>query len=88
MPHYAFGGDDDHTHESHYDSIAKLLNKTTKLKSKRELVSGKIDAWATHPILGYLLFLIVLLVIFQSVFTIAAYPMDWIEQGFGWLSEF
>lgn len=88
VPHYAFGTDNDHTHESHYDSIAKLLNKSTTLKSKRELVSSKIDAWATHPILGYLMFLTVLLVIFQSVFTIAAYPMDWIEQGFGWLSEF
>jgi len=44
VPHYAFGSDDDHTHESHYDSITKLLNKTTTLKSKRELISNKIDA--------------------------------------------
>ena len=88
VPHYTFGSENDHTHESHYDSISKLLNKTTTLKSKRELISNKIDTWATHPILGYLLFLVVLLVIFQSVFTLASYPMDWIELGFGELSEY
>ncbi len=88
VPHYQFGSADDHTHESHFDSITKLLNKTTTLKSKRELISNKIDAWATHPILGYLMFLSVLLVIFQSVFTLASYPMDWIEGGFSMLSEF
>ncbi|MDA0777435.1 MAG: ferrous iron transport protein B [Bacteroidetes bacterium] len=88
VPHYQFGSADDHTHETHFESITKLLNKTTILKSKRELISNKIDAWATHPILGYLMFLSVLLVIFQSVFTLASYPMDWIEGGFSMLSEF
>jgi ferrous iron transport protein B len=88
VPHYQFGSDNNHTHESHYDSIAKLLNKTTTLKTRRELISNKIDAWATHPILGYIMFLTVLLVIFQSVFTLASYPMDWIEAGFSNLSEF
>lgn len=87
VPHYAFGSEADHTHESHFISINKLLNKTTTLKSKRELVSNKIDTWATHPILGYLMFLVVLLVIFQSVFSLASYPMDWIENGFSLLSE-
>ncbi|MDB4107264.1 ferrous iron transport protein B [Bacteroidia bacterium] len=88
VSHYAFGSEDDHTHETHYDAISKLLNKTTILKSKRELVSNKIDAYATHPILGYLMFLAVLLIIFQSVFALASYPMDWIEQGFSIFSEF
>lgn len=88
VPHYQFGSAEDHTHESHFDSITKLLNKTTTLKSRRELISNKIDAWATHPILGYLMFLLVLLVIFQSVFTLASYPMDWIEAGFSTFGEF
>ena len=88
VPHYTFGTDEDHTHQSHYESISRLLNKTTTLKSKRELISNKIDSWATHPIVGYLLFLVLLLIIFQSVFTLATYPMDWIESGFSMLSEF
>ena len=88
VPHYTFGSENGHTHESHYDSITKLLNKTTKIKTKRELTTSKIDAFATHPILGYLIFLLVLLFIFQSVFTLASYPMDWIENGFGMLGEY
>ena len=88
VPHFTFGSENDHTHESHYDSITKLLNKTTKIKTKRELTTSKIDAFATHPILGYLIFLLVLLFIFQSVFTLASYPMDWIENGFGMLGEY
>ena len=88
VPHFTFGSENDHTHESHYYSITKLLNKTTKIKTKRELTTSKIDAFATHPILGYLIFLLVLLFIFQSVFTLASYPMDWIENGFGMLGEY
>ena len=88
IPHYEFGTELDHTHESHFSSINKLLNKTTIVKTKRELVSGKIDKIATHPILGYLVFLTVLFFIFQSVFMLAEYPMNWIESGFSMLSEF
>lgn len=87
VPHYRFGHDDDHTHESQFESINTLLNKTTTLKSKRELLTSKIDKWVTHPVLGYLLFLGILLVVFQSVFSLASYPMDWIENGFGALSD-
>lgn len=87
-PHYEFGTELDHTHESHFTSINKLLNKTTVVRTKRELVSGKIDKIATHPIFGYLLFLTVLFLIFQSVFMLAEYPMNWIESGFSVLSEF
>ncbi len=88
VPHYEFGTELDHTHESHFSSINKLLNKTTIVKTKRELVSGKIDKIATHPILGYLLFITVLFLIFQSVFMLAEYPMNWIESGFSILSEY
>jgi ferrous iron transport protein B len=88
VPHYEFGTELDHTHESHFSSINKLLNKTTVVKTKRELVSGKIDKIATHPILGYLLFITVLFLIFQSVFMLAEYPMNWIESGFSILSEY
>ena len=88
VPHYTFGSENDHTHESHYDSITKLLNKTTKIKTKRELITSKIDSFTTHPVLGYFIFLLVLLFIFQSVFTLASYPMDWIEIGFGMLGEY
>ncbi len=53
--------------------------------------SRKIDRWLVHPIFGYLIFFALLLIIFQSVFTLAAYPMDWIDLGFSnltaWMHE-
>lgn len=53
--------------------------------------SRKIDRWLVHPVLGYVFFFLLLLIIFQSVFTLASYPMDWIDAGFlnlaAWIHE-
>jgi len=46
------------------------------------------DRWLTHPVAGYGIFALILLVIFQLVFLLASYPMDWIEHGFAILSQF
>jgi len=44
-----------------------------------------------HRRWGYLILLVVLFLLFQSVFLLASYPMDWIDKGFallsGWLSS-
>lgn len=88
VPHFVFHPEGDQTQESYYNSVSKLLNKTTSLKSKNELWTGRLDKWITHPVWGYTFFLIVLLIIFQAVFSLASYPMDWIEMGFSSLSQF
>jgi ferrous iron transport protein B len=49
--------------------------------------SGRIDRWLVHPVFGYLIFFAILLVIFQTVFSFASYPMDWIDMGFSHLAE-
>lgn len=41
----------------------------------------RIDAILTHKIWGYIIFLLIMATIFQSVFFIASYPMDLIEMG-------
>lgn len=46
----------------------------------------KADRFLLHPIFGYVAFLICLFLIFQSVFTLAEYPMNWIESSFSWAS--
>ncbi|MGB0404237.1 MAG: ferrous iron transport protein B [Salibacteraceae bacterium] len=50
--------------------------------------TSKLDSVLMHPLLGYLLFTVALLLIFQAVFSWAAYPMEWIDAGFGALSSF
>lgn len=51
----------------------------------------KLDQFATHPFWGAVLFLTILFLIFQSVFSIAEFPMQWIESLFSftgsWLKE-
>lgn len=64
--------------------IAKTLSKKTELK---ELLTEKLDKILVHPFWGYIIFGLLLLLIFNSVFTIAAYPQGWIEEGFSWLKD-
>lgn len=45
------------------------------------------ESWLTHPVAGYIIFAFLLFVIFQLVFFLAAYPMEWIEHGFVLLSH-
>lgn len=49
--------------------------------------SSKLDKVLVHPIFGYLIFGLVLLVIFQFIYSFASIPMDMIDSGFATLSE-
>lgn len=72
-----------------YNKIESILQLTTKKTSKafqRIKWTDKIDKWAIHPILGYLILFIILFIVFQTLFTIAAYPMEWLDMLFGFIS--
>lgn len=49
--------------------------------------TDKLDAVLTHRIGGPVIFIAVMLLIFQAIFDWSGYPMDAIENGFGLLSE-
>ncbi len=73
---------------SRYAHIEKIVavcvhSKQASGKSWR----AKLDYWLTHRVLGYLIFGFIMLTIFQGVFTLAEYPMNWIEQGFALIGE-
>ena len=65
--------------------MSQIISKKPQFK---ELLTEKLDKVLVHPILGYLVFALILLTIFQSVFFIAEYPMNWIDGSFAWLSQF
>lgn len=68
------------------DQLVKKVKLTkTDLRSKQ--ITEKIDAITTHPVKGLTVFLLTFFIIFQAVFTFAAYPMDLIDSGFVWLGE-
>ena len=54
---------------------------------QRTLLTDKLDNVLLHRRWGYLILLAVLFLLFQSVFLVAQYPMDWIEIGFAELSS-
>lgn len=48
----------------------------------------RIDRILTHPFWGYVIFLGILFLVFQSIFNLAQYPMDWIEGAFSNLGDY
>jgi ferrous iron transport protein B len=67
--------------------LIKACVKTEKSKvSKTE----RTDKVLMHPVAGFIIFFGLLLLVFQAIFNLASYPMEWIDQGFGilttWLS--
>lgn len=55
-----------------------IINSKDPLKKS---ITEKIDAVVTHPVLGYLIFFLLLLLIFQAIFAWAETPMNLIEGG-------
>jgi ferrous iron transport protein B len=72
-----------------YQEINKILKKTYIVdKTKATDLRGKLDKIFTHKIFGYVLFSLILLVIFQSIFDLASVPMDFIDATFAQISDF
>ena len=72
-----------------YQEINKILKKTYIIdKSKATDLRGKLDKVLTHKIFGYVFFIFLLLVIFQSIFDWASLPMDLIDGTFAEISDF
>lgn len=54
---------------------------------QKSLFTEKLDNILLHRKWGYLILLGVLFLLFQSVFWLASFPMDWIDAGFASLSQ-
>jgi len=73
-----------------FKKIDAILNQCCSKKGEDSsyLSTKKIDNILTHKVYGYLIFLSLLFIIFQAIFSWSSYPMDLIENGFIWLSDF
>ena len=49
-------------------------------------VSDRIDAVVTHPLWGWLVFGAIMATMFFGIFTLAGFPMGWIESLMAWIS--
>jgi ferrous iron transport protein B len=70
-----------------FQKINQILNKCVRMESVVNNNTRKIDAILTHKIWGYFIFIFLLLIIFQFIFSVAEYPMSWIEKLFEFTSD-
>ena len=54
---------------------------------KKFKITDKLDSILTHKVWGFAIFILILFVIFNAIFSWATYPMDWIEGSFTWITE-
>lgn len=75
--------------ESRYEWIRKVLNDVIQQETKHDTISltDRIDAVVTHKIWGWFIFIGLMALMFFSIFTLASYPMDWIDSFFTHLSS-
>ncbi|HVX09819.1 MAG TPA: ferrous iron transport protein B [Pirellulales bacterium] len=70
-----------------YGWVAQILEGVVARPAVRPPSSSdRIDRLLTHRLWGTLFFLAMMVLVFQSVFRVADYPMGWIESGIGWIS--
>lgn len=67
------------------DSVIKRLNDGNGIRS--HFNTAKIDRYVTHPVWGLGIFLLIILALFQGVFSLADPPMGWIEHGFAFVKD-
>lgn len=71
-----------------YAQIERIVSEATEVTPHGKSTSERIDRFVTHRFLGPLILLLVLLVVFQSIFSWATLPMTLIENVFGALGSF
>jgi ferrous iron transport protein B len=50
-------------------------------------LTDRIDRWIMHPVLGAVIFFLIMLLVFQAIFSWATVPMDAIEAGMSRLTD-
>lgn len=70
--------------EARYGWIAGVVERTaTHTPTGKKTLTDRIDAVALHRVWGPLVFVALMALVFQSIFTWAAPMMDWVEGLFG-----
>lgn len=74
-----------------YGFVNGLLQETMQIDVDTAInridATRVIDAFLLHKWLGMPIFLFIMWVMFESTFTLGAYPVDWIDAGVGLISD-
>lgn len=74
--------------ECRYKFATASFNAAIIARGTSDTLSDKIDRVLTNRWLGIPIFLVLMWVMFNAVITLGAYPQDWLDAGFGMLSDF
>lgn len=71
-----------------YQFINEILKDALQIDiNEAKGLRASLDRLLIHKVWGYVIFLFILLFIFQVIYDWSGYPMDMIDEGFAWLSE-
>ncbi len=74
--------------EARYARVSDIRAKTVTESGTREgTFSDKLDRVLTHKVWGMVFFVVIMGLMFQSIFVFAKLPMHGLEAGVGWLGE-
>jgi ferrous iron transport protein B len=74
--------------EGRYISVSAIQEAvTTETARPGETFSDRLDRVLTHKIWGTLIFVVIMTLMFQSIFTFAHLPMDALQSGVDWLGN-
>jgi len=72
-----------------YGVIAGACREAIRINdNERRQLSNRIDGIVTNRFFGLPIFLFVMYLVFYFAFTVGAYPVQWLEEFFGWLADF
>ena len=71
-----------------FDNFVPMLQKAIRQeKTENKTFTDKLDALFTHNVWGPIIFCLFMVLVFQAIFSWAAYPMDLIDALFGKLRQ-
>jgi ferrous iron transport protein B len=72
--------------EARYTKVAAIQQSvTTEIAAPGETFSDRLDRILTHKVWGTLIFIGIMTLMFQSIFTFARIPMELLQAGVDWL---
>ncbi|MCO6475050.1 MAG: ferrous iron transport protein B [Phaeodactylibacter sp.] len=71
-----------------YDKFTPMVRRSLRnVRSVSRTITEKLDTVLTHRVAGPIIFFLLMLMVFQAIFSWAAYPMDLIEEFFAFSGE-
>lgn len=70
-----------------HNILGAILSTSISKKVQGDSLSGKLDRILAHSWLGMFIYMAIMLVVFQSLYSWSSLPMYWIEEGIGAFSD-